>query len=136
MRRRLTAILAAVGLVSGFVPVLAHHSDAAEFDSNQPVSLKGALTKVEWVNPHGWFYMDVKQPDGKVVNWAIQAGSPTAMLRRGFRKTDFPAGLELSVEGFRGRSGKAIAFGKSVKLPDGRELFSGFIGGGGTPRPQ
>ena len=137
MRSLLMVAILAVTALLGLVPVFAHHSDAAEFDVNQPVAVKGKLTKVEWVNPHGWFYMDVDE-DGKTVNWAIQAGSPTAMLRRGFRKTDFPPGLELTVAGYRGRSGKAIAFGKSVKLPDGRELFSGFVGGGQSDagRPQ
>jgi len=129
MRRWLVVSLVAVGMLVAIVPVFAHHSDAAEFDANQVVSLKGKLTKVEWVNPHGWFHMDVTEPDGTVVTWMIQAGSPTAMLRRGFRKTDFLPGMELIVEGFRGRSGKTIAFGKSVKLPDGRELFSGLMGG-------
>ena len=80
------------------------HSFAAEFDINKPVTLKGTLTKMAWVNPHGWIYMDVKSPDGKVENWAIEAGGPTALLRRGLRATDFPVGLEivgrrLSVEG-------------------------------------
>ena len=103
----------------------AHHSFSAEFDINQPITLKGVLTKMEWVNPHGWIYIDVLQPDGKVVNWAIEAGGPTQLLRRGLRKTDFPPGLEVTVEGFRARSGEAKANGRSVTMKDGRNFFLG-----------
>ena len=125
----LAVLITGMALLAAAVPSSAHHSFAAEFDATKPMTLRGTLTKMEWVNPHGWFHMDVTEPDGTVVTWMIQAGSPTAMLRRGFRKTDFLPGMELIVEGFRGRSGKTIAFGKSVKLPDGRELFSGLMGG-------
>jgi hypothetical protein len=103
----------------------AHHSFAAEFDINQPITLKGVLTKMEWVNPHGWIYVDVKQPDGTVVNWAIEAGGPTQLLRRGLRKTDFPAGIEVTVEGFRARTGEPKANGRSVTMKDGRNFFLG-----------
>ena len=103
----------------------AHHSFSAEFDINQPIKLAGVLTKMEWVNPHGWIYIDVMQPDGKVVNWAIEAGGPTQLLRRGLRKTDFPAGIEVTVEGFRARSGEPKANGRSVTMKDGRNFFLG-----------
>ncbi len=103
----------------------AHHSFAAEFDINQPITLKGVLTKMEWVNPHGWIYIDVKQPVGTVVNWAIEAGGPTQLLRRGLRKTDFPAGIEVTVEGFRARTGEPKANGRSVTMKDGRNFFLG-----------
>jgi hypothetical protein len=103
----------------------AHHSFSAEFDINQPITLTGVLTKMEWVNPHGWIYIDVKQPDGKVVNWAIEAGGPTQLLRRGLRKTDFPAGIEVTVEGFRARTGEPKANGRSVTMKDGKNFFLG-----------
>src|SRR5437667_11746987 len=83
------------------LPLSAHHSFAAEFDIPKPVSLKGTLTKMAWVNPHGWIYMDVKTPDGKVENWAVEAGGPTALLRRGLRAADFPVGLQIVVDGYR-----------------------------------
>ena len=122
---KLTVFLIAGGILLGALPGRAHHSFSAEFDINQPVKLTGVLTKMDWVNPHGWLYIDVTQPDGKVVNWAIEAGGPTQLLRRGLRKTDFPAGIEVTVEGFRARSGKPIANGRSVTMKDGRNLFLG-----------
>jgi hypothetical protein len=111
----------------------AHHAFAAEYDANKPITLSGTLTKVEWVNPHGWVYVDVKGGDGKVTNWAIEFGSPNAMLRKGLRKTDFPAGLPLVVKGYLAKNGSATVNGTSVKLPDGRNLL---VGGSGTGAPD
>jgi hypothetical protein len=122
---KLTVFLIAGGILLGALPGRAHHSFSAEFDINQPIKLTGVLTKMDWVNPHGWIYIDVKQPDGKVVNWAIEAGGATAMLRRGLRKTDFQAGIELTVEGFRAKSGEPKANGRSVTMKDGRNFFLG-----------
>lgn len=103
----------------------AHHSFAAEYDSNQPVTLKGTLTKTEWSNPHGWIFVDVKGEDGKVTNWAVEFGSPNALLRRGLRRSDFPAGIEVTVQGSRAKSGMPVANATSVTLPDGRSLYTG-----------
>lgn len=120
-----TLFLVLGGMLLAAPGARAHHSFSAEFDINQPITLKGVLTKMEWVNPHGWIYIDVAQPDGKVVNWAIEAGGPTQLLRRGLRKTDFPAGIEVTVEGFRARSGEPKANGRSVTMKDGRNFFLG-----------
>jgi hypothetical protein len=112
-------------IVLAGLPVLAHHSFSAEYAADKPITLKGTLTKVEWSNPHGWIYVDVKGDDGRVVNWAVEFGSPNALLRRGLRKSDFPPGIEVVVDGYRAKSGSAMINGTSVKLPDGRDLYTG-----------
>jgi hypothetical protein len=104
--------------------VSAHHSFSAEYDVDKPITLKGTLTKLEWMNPHSWIYVDVKDDDGKVVNWAVEFGGPNVLLRRGVRKTDFPIGVELVIKGYRAKSGATVN-GTSVKLPDGRNFFTG-----------
>ena len=124
MRAQLFAISIG-GVFLAALPASAHHSFAAEFDINQPVTLRGVLTKMDWVNPHGWIYVDVKAADGKVVNWAVESAGPTALLRRGLRKTDFPAGVEVVVEGYKAKSGAAKANARSIAFKDGRNFYLG-----------
>ncbi len=135
MKRTGMKITAALALVLAIAPgrAVAHHAFAAEYDANKPITLSGKLTKVEWVNPHGWVYVDVKNEQGKVVNWAIEFGSPNAMLRKGLRKTDFPYGIEIIVKGYLAKNGTSTVNGTSVKLPDGRNLL---VGGSGTAAPD
>ena len=141
MRTKLVLILVGGMLIAG-VPAWAHHSFAAEFDLNQPITLKGVLTRMEWTNPHGWIYIDVTGPDGKVTNWGVEAGAPTALLRRGLRRTDFPAGIEVTVDGFRAKGGAPRVNGKTVTMKDGRNFFLGASdppaepGAPSAPQPQ
>jgi hypothetical protein len=132
-RTRLFALALVLGLILSVRSGQAHHSFSAEFDVNQPITLHGTLTRMDWVNPHGWFYIDVKESDGTVTNWAIEAGGPNALLRRGLRRTDFPIGSEVVVTGFRAKNGTATANGRTVKLTDGRDFF---LGSSGTGAPS
>jgi hypothetical protein len=125
MGRKLIAAAAVLWCVWSAATARAHHSFAAEFDASKPVTVTGALTKMEWVNPHGWIYIDVKGPDGKVENWAVEAGAPNALLRRGLRKTDFPVGVKVVVKGFRAKNGSPTVNGQSVTFEDGRNFFLG-----------
>ena len=125
MKRLFLPVFAVLGILAAAAPVFAHHAFAAEYDANKPVTLKGKLTKVDWVNPHGWIHLDVTDDSGKVTSWAVECGAPNAMLRRGLRKTDFPEGLEVTVSGYRAKNGSPTMNGTNVKLPDGRNLFTG-----------
>lgn len=132
--KMLMTAIAVVALTSLTPPARAHHSFAAEFDVKKPLTLRGTLTKMEWVNPHGWIHVDVKGPDGKVTNWAIEAGAPNALIRRGLRKTDFPVGAEVVIEGYQAKNGTPTANGITVKFSDGRNFFMG-SSGTGAPVP-
>ena len=103
----------------------AHHAFSAEFDQNKPVQLEGALTKTEWTNPHAWIYLDVKDKDGKVTNWAVEMGPPSALLRRGWKKSSMQIGAIIKVEGFAAKNGKEFANATNVTLPDGTKVFAG-----------
>jgi len=124
------SVLAAVGTAT---PVGAHHAFAAEFDSTQPITLRGSVTRVEWINPHTWIHLDVKDSSGKVIEWMIEGGTPNTLLRRGVDKNSLPAGTEIVVEGYRAKNGTNRANGRDITFPDGRKLF---VGSSGTGAPD
>ena len=116
-------------------PARAHHAFAAEFDSTKPVKFDGAtVAKMEWVNPHAWIHIDVPAAGGKVERWAIEAGTPNVLFRRGFTKESLTAGTKIVVDGYRSKDGTHRANGRNLTLPDGRTLFLG-SSGTGAPEP-
>lgn len=122
--RLVLAAIAAAGLLVPALPVLAHHSFSAEFDSKQPVKLTGTVTKVEWANPHIWFYIDVKDETGKITNWGLEMGSPNVLLRLGWSRNSLKLGQEVTVEGSRAKDGSSIANARSVML-NGKRILAG-----------
>jgi len=130
MRTKLAIVVAGIGLLLSVEPVLAHHSFAAEFDAKRPVKLRGTITRMEWINPHAWIHIDVKGPDGKIVNWMIEAGTPNTLFRRGFTKDSLEPGTEILVDGYLSKDGSNRANGRDVTFPDGQKLFLGSSGTG------
>jgi uncharacterized protein DUF6152 len=119
------AFLLAISFLTSPAPVPAHHGFAVEFDQGKPVTLTGTVTKMEFMNPHIYFYVDVKGKDGKVVNWAFEGGPPNVIYRQGWRKDTLKPGDLVTVKGFRAKDGAALAACATVKLPDGREISAG-----------
>jgi hypothetical protein len=130
MRAKLTAFIGAAAVLLAAADLVAHHAFAAEFDADKPVKVRGTVTKMEWVNPHSWLYVDVKGPDGKVVNWAFELGPVNSLYRRGWTKHSVQPGTEVVIEGYAAKNTPAKANGRTVKFPDGRELFGGSSGTG------
>ena len=135
MKTRALTVLTIVGIALAAVTTSAHHSFSAEFDINKPVTLKGTLTRMDWVNPHGWIYVLRREESRRQLptTWMVEAtGAPTALYRRGFRKPDFQTGIEVVVTGFAAKNGTHTANGQTVKLPDGRSFFAGSSGSPGA----
>jgi hypothetical protein len=132
MRTKLAIMISIVCLATsgGVAPASAHHAFAAEFDANAPVNFTGTITKMEWINPHSWLHVDVKQPDGTVVNWAIEAGTPNVLFRRGFTKETLLPGTAVVIDGYQAKDKSHRANGRDLTLPDGRQLFLGSSGTG------
>lgn len=128
----------AIGMGLASLPVLAHHSFAAEYDSKKPIELKGTLTSLEWVNPHAWIHMEVKDQNGKVTKWDCELGSPNLLMRNGWRKDTLKAGDVIIVNGSLAKDGANIANAKTVKLANGERVFnagsSGEPGAPGAPQ--
>ena len=127
MRTKLFSIAAAAALLVAVfgVQLSAHHSFAAEFDAKRPVKLRGTVVKMEWINPHSWIHIDVKDPaTGKVERWMVEGGAPNALLRAGWSREDITPGTAVTVSGFLARSGGPVGNAFQVRLPDGRDLFA------------
>jgi len=132
MKRNLSIGLVSAGLLLSATPVWAHHAFAAEFDVNRPLVLKGTVTKMEWINPHAWIHIDVKDANGNTTEWMIEAGAPNGLLRRGFTKQSLLPGTDIVVEGWQAKDGSNRANGSNITLPDGKKLF---VGSSGTGAP-
>jgi hypothetical protein len=123
--RKQIVLTAAVSLLLAAAPMFAHHSFAAEFDASKPVNLTGAVTKVEWANPHTWFYIDVKDASGKVTNWAVEMGSPNGLMRAGWSRNSMKVGDMVTIEGSRAKDGSNNANARTVTLAGtGQKLFA------------
>ena len=123
---KLTAgVITVVCLLVATMPTSAHHAFAAEFDVNEPVTLTGTMTQWDMVNPHSWFHIDVTGPDGEVVSWMVEGGSPNTLIRMGVTQNTVPAGTQLTIEGYRAKDGSDKAVGRNFILADGTRLFLG-----------
>jgi hypothetical protein len=125
MQRTFTALLAAAMTALVAQPTAAHHSFAAEFDANSPIELTGTVTKVEWANPHTFFYIDVTTPKGEVETWALEMGSPNGLMRRGWTRDSMKIGDVVTVTGSRAKNGSTLGNARSVTLSTGKQLFAG-----------
>jgi Family of unknown function (DUF6152) len=135
MRTKLCVFVAGLGLLAALTatPVVAHHAFNSEFDAKRPVKFKGTVTKMVWVNPYAWIYIDVKNADGGVEEWMVEAGTPNTLLRRGFTKQSLQVGTEITVDGYQSKDGSLRMNGRDVTLPNGQTLF---IGSSGTGAPS
>ena len=132
MKRSVLPFMAAcLGFLFAVVPALAHHSFAAEYDSKKPIKITGTVTKMEWMNPHVYYYVDVKDAAGKVTNYAVEGGTPNGLRRQGWGKDSLKVGETVTVQGFLAKDGSNHINGRSVTLPDGRRVFGGTSDDGG-----
>ena len=125
MRRRFLTVVWGCGLILSPSALSAHHSFAAEYDANKPVTLRGKVTKVDWINPHSWVHVDVTDESGKVTNWNCETAPPNMLYRQGWRRDSLKEGDEVTIEGFVAKDGSATMTARSVTLANGRKMFAG-----------
>jgi hypothetical protein len=136
MKAKLALVVAGIGLVVASAPAIAHHSFAAEYDANKPITLKGAVTKIEWTNPHARFYVDVMDDKGTVTNWNLELASPNVLTRQGWTRKSLGVGDQITVEGSLAKDGSKMANARIVTLANGKRIFAGSSGGDQPPPPQ
>jgi hypothetical protein len=127
---RSTIIVLLVTLLLYVAPSRAHHAFSAEFDANKQIKLKGTIAKMDWINPHAWLHVDVKEADGAVTRWMIELGPPNSLIKRGWTKQSVPAGAEVLVVGYQSKDGAKRANGRDITLANGKQLFAGSSGTG------
>jgi len=132
MRSRIVAIVIAIAF-SVAVPLVGHHAFSSEFDGNKPVKVKGVISRIEWINPHTWIHVDVKDADGKITKWMLEGGSPNALIRRGVTSQLLKVGMEVMVDGYQAKDGSTRANGRDITLADGRKLSVASSGTGAPP---
>src|SRR4051794_22886916 len=125
MRAKVGIVLASLGFVCAAAPAVAHHSFAAEYDAQKPLDVKGVVSKIEWTNPHAWFYVDVTDANGAVSTWNFELASPNALVRNGWTRKSLNIGDRVSVKGYGAKSGAKMASASEVVLADGRKVFAG-----------
>jgi hypothetical protein len=130
-RFALPALFAALVIT---IPAVAHHSFSAEFDGSKPIQLQGTVTKLEWANPHTFFYIDVKDASGKTANWACETNGPNGLIRAGWKRNSLKIGDQVTVDGYRAKDGSNMIDARLVKLPDGRKVFAGNSDDGGPKK--
>ena len=136
MKAKFAVVVAGIGLAVASAPAIAHHSFAAEYDANKPITLKGAVTRIEWTNPHARFYIDVKDDKGTVTNWNLELASPNVLTRQGWTRKSLEVGDQITVEGSLAKDGSKMANARIVTLANGKRVFAGSSGGDQTPPPQ
>jgi len=129
MRRVLSVVTCAGMLMAAGLPLAAHHSFSAEFDSSKPIKLEGKVVQMEWVNPHSWLTIDVTKDDGTVERWKLEGGSPSVLLRLGWNRNSLPAGTKIKVTAFQAKDGSLRGSTRDIEFPDGRKMG---MGGSGT----
>jgi Family of unknown function (DUF6152) len=133
MKTKFAVLIAGAAMALSAIPAWAHHAFAAEFDAKKPLHFEGTITKVELINPHAWIHVDVKNADGTVTNWMVEAGSPNVLLRRGFTKQSVAEGTVVVIDGYQSKDGSNRMNGRDITLPGGQKLF---LGSQGTGAPE